>query len=256
MSLNLSEYIRPQAHRTYKYTFLSCAEVKLDLGTYLKDVSKEILTSMLFDTFGVQVTDTQYDSLINSRLRLRDTAGGVEITITSKDIKIKVYQGRYKNFEESMLPLLNLAIKGLKAIGTTSVKSVKVEKLNIWPVVDASDLPCLDAEILSRYKEAIFSGPMLDQSSEGDGRMGEIVFTDKDFKLTLTYLLQEAGDKESEELGRVALKSVCFTLSENIVVDDIEARAVEGNQILFNAYHWAVSESVIKSMRTTTISQS
>lgn len=230
-------------HRIYKKTFLHSVTVKIN-HSEVKDW--ELYTAALKNLFktkyNVEIEEGKFGLLKFKSINVKSAKSKFNIKINSDFIQIKIDGTAYESFSKSLMIHCSNFIS-LLADSDIKIQKISVEKLNVWPVKlnNPSDLSAPLNEIFSKSVNSLLP----DDFSQNNLKVTtEISFNGSQnsdlYLVSSGWLIDEEDSKN------------CFLIldTEAICNSPVEPENKLNymNQVLFNLYHWSVSDKIIKLM--------
>lgn len=229
-------------HHTYGLTFLESVVIKLryDGGNGSYDSFKRFVEG----SFGAKVSIERYNLINVDPVRLKNADRSVIIKLLSGGMEICISGGGYRNYNESARPVLSLFERYLMEIGA-SVTQLSVEMIDVWPftvdrVVD-----------IKAAAKVFFSSSILKEI--GYDNLLEI--PGKEFKdeknndlVIVKYGFIRGEQDNPHQPDRLILDSIALH-DDGFLPSSLTQIAKRLNDLLYDAFHWAVSQEVLNVMR-------
>ena len=228
---------------TYTKTFLAETSVKMFFAE--SSFTEEVAKRLFRDSFGIELSAENYKQLTLTKLKISDKDNGVYISFAKESIKIRVDQAHYSNFKLSMEPILTNLVKGLPS--GFEFSGLKVKKINVWPVISPPD----SKNIKSRDEWFVLKRSVLSSEFGEKNKISELESLAEFYnppygKVRLNSFLVIPDNEEM--VGGIMLISN-YNLFVDIKASGIISETERMNNVLYDAYHWAVSQNVIDSMK-------
>ncbi len=242
-------------HRIYKNTFLQNTLVEMQYESIKSRLSaKEVFCDFQsFASKNLGIDDIKEDEgLTEKGIIISSDEIDTKFYIYDNKLIIKIGRKNYSSFQESVIPYIKIAEDFLQSVAKLEViNSLEIRKINIWPynILDQNTLTeTLMSKIFS--KELLENGNFKSQSPENRNVtqwMKEKIFNWEDILLKLKYGFIAKDEQHDKE--RIILDSTAES-SHKATIDNGEMRALleKLNTILFDAYHWSVTDEIIQIM--------
>lgn len=236
--------------KVYKRTFLQQVDVRLEYPV----IGKDELTSALVEAAGAFFKkhfqlDSKDRSLIERELFLKDDEQQLALLFSPAASMLSVGYKNYNTFYESVLPhLYPVKEYVLNVLGKTDVRAY-LRKVNVFSIENHSEE---DQEKRDRlFLQNVFSSDFLNteyskSNAVIDGENTELYirsFQIDDVSLELrTYFLHPDSGVSSIFFDSI----VCFDAGAS----NLDVLLEKSNNILYDVYHWSVSEGIIDIMNS------
>lgn len=224
-------------HKRYNLTFLS--SVKLVVAYRGENENFEGFRDFFKSFFKIDVTKQQYDIKNADALRIRSSESEEKYKFSRNFAEVIIDGNSYIDFETSLRPFAS-ALQGFLMSISAVVLNLKLEKVNLWPA------PSKDGFSRDQLMKAIFSDNILSNTSENDDALHikEFNLTKSDMGVSVVVKYGVVSDPDS---STVILDTICDQ-AVGTVADEVVKTLLKMNQLLFDAYHWAVNDEVIEVM--------
>jgi hypothetical protein len=155
----------------------------------------------------------------------------------------------YHSFVDNVIPQLFRLKKFLKEVYHKDyISSMTVAKVNVWPFKLTQGNPSVNpADVFNLiFKEDFNPSDLSELKEKGQNEISLKTFNWEEGKQTATAKGCFFPQDEKGELA-IELETVA-NLQDNIKLDDIEYVATSLNDVLYQLYHWCVSDQVIDIM--------
>lgn len=226
---------------TYKVTFLQSVFLKMEYDPRKETSSK--FAHFFKDTFGIDIDVRQYNVKNTDAIRLRAANGSLRFKISNDTIEFIISGESYINFEKSLRPYIEKIANYLSDI-QSSINNLSIEKINIWPLINGNvDDP-------DDFINVIISSNLRDTQENNKKEISFIEYSDPQFQdsLLIRFGYIPFTAQRKEQPSRIILDTLCKHDSV-ISPENLIPAAIRLNDILYSAYHWSVTENVIKSMK-------
>lgn len=169
--------------------------------------------------------------------------------LSRADLSIK--REAYRSFEE-IKPLLNMLFGFLQTLGLQNITAIAFSKYNELEYETKDGVTVADVMVDVFSKELLKSMTKRDIATQKDLSRWEKVVQAKGNDETDSLFTIEYGFKKIPvEKGRssLTLKTIIESRSGNVTTTDLFDLMVYYNQILDNAFHWCVTDQILKAMR-------
>lgn len=237
------DYIERQV---YPKTFLK--DVRLEaqfVPVEFKSVDRSLL-SAIFGTFQNAYINPE---TLPDGIRVLTADESVVLEYTLHSISIQIREKAYKSFENMLEPLAT-AISYLEALGVDELKSVTVSKFNELKYRNSDGRYSLLQIMESAFKKHLLDEICLDSNGLPGLTRWERSIQKEDLEDTQTRFYIECGfvKKDTENLeGSLTLKTIIKSATP-VKLSNLKEKSLVYNQILDNAFHWCVSDSIIRIM--------
>ncbi|MCM1450448.1 MAG: hypothetical protein NC082_08900 [Clostridiales bacterium] len=191
--------------------------------------------------FKLDLSEIQYQRLLDTKLKVRNNDGGIEYEFASESIKITISQDYYSTFEKSMMPVLSKLVVYYSQWFDTCDR-IELKYVDLWSVPNIS----LTIDQLKSLKNALFTSELRDRSQREDDNIDYWEFNWDDCYLKIKFGYGSGGDTQSRQ--GIALESRCG-IHGDIPSKSIIERTRQLNSTLYDAFIWSVSAEVINAMR-------
>lgn len=243
-------------HKTYPRTFLTKVLVGISYDideSVLNDGSlQDRLRSFLRENFNL---DMGQINLAEKSVKVENDGKKVAYLFSRDSAAFVVNGTSYESFHDTVFPYISaLNIFSRDVIGAKSITSQMIRKMNVFSLEDVSESG--NAE-LAETKNQILSHEFLKSESApldaGSAKVGVekmLSWKDQEITVSVRYLHREPVERKIQHLLDL---EVVREPAIPISLIDVESEESwnQVNQILFNALHWCVSDSVIKLMSNT-----
>ena len=236
--------------KVYKRTFLQQVDVRLEYPI----LKKEELTSELVgavDLFFKNHFQLEQNDIPLSEIFLKDDELQLALSFTPIASMLSVGYKNYSTFDDSVLSYLDPLKKYVfNVLGKRDVKAY-LRKVNVFSFENQTELPQEKQERL--FLQNVISSALLNfEESKSrvnldgeDTEMSVRNFKTNDFTLEIrTYFLHRENGLTSLFLDSI----VNFNAESSNLEDSLKA----ANLLLYDSYHWAVSEGIINIMNNDT----
>lgn len=240
-------------HHIYKNTFLQNTLVEMQYESIksrlsTKDVFRDF-QSFASEFLGIKVEEDE--GLTEGGVVISSKEAATDFYITDKQLIIKVGRTNYKTFQESVIPYTEIAEEFIKSVARLEeIKFLGIRKINIWPYSNTSNKRTLTEALMGKIfsKDLLAGGNFKSQAPENQNItqwMKEKTFDWEDIYLKIQYGFV-AKDEQQE---RIILDSTA-EISRLIKIDSSQAKEVykKLNAMLFDAYHWSITNEIIQMM--------
>lgn len=165
----------------------------------------------------------------------------------SKDYAlVRVGRKNYQAFATSVMPYLFLLKAYVKEVlARDAIKSLKVRKINLWPYDQVqSQKPLGDEDILKTFLSDELRKIKSDDKDSDGHVLNMCHFDQRETSLDIKYGIVKTNDVPAVVLDSTATSEQ--TQPTNL--GEVESKLDELNNILYDAYHWSVTENVIRWM--------
>ena len=245
-------------HKVYKNTFLQCVYVILEYScksdNFFDDAFYDRLERYITEQFPGMDFDANKARHSKGNLGLENKKEGLRFELHNGRIIVIVDKRRYRSFVDSVIPLIYRLVVYLKeVIKVDSLNKVIEKKINLWladqnkPEEKEFNFNYLEDLILSDNIKSD-KGNRVDRNADEHGQ--QLVWKNE-------WTKDEVGGKINLMVSRVHIannsKRGCLVLDSdvcdmNVSTDNLPKTLMDANGILYDVYHWAVSERVIKMM--------
>lgn len=225
----------------FKGTFLNEVSFKLTMPHNSACVSFENMKLLFKDMFKLDLSEIQYQRLLDTKLKVRNNDGGIEYEFASESIKITISQDYYSTFEKSMMPVLSKLVVYYSQWFDTCDR-IELKYVDLWSVPNIS----LTIDQLKSLKNALFTSELRDRSQREDDNIDYWEFNWDDCYLKIKFGYGSRGYTQSRQ--GIALESRCG-INGDIPSTSIIERTRQLNSTLYDAFIWSVSAEVINAMR-------
>lgn len=235
----MSTYPFPHIERSgsYKITFLE--SVKLHVA-YECDKENYANFKKFFEDFTcLSLDEKRYETKKISAMRLTGDNGAFTLKFAKSSIDFSINGQAYVGFESNFEVFLRKFSSFLEAIGSDA-KEISIEKINLWPM-------CLDGiEVnINEFKDLVFSKEIRDIRCDDTG-IG--IKESKDPENGWALLLKYGVAERSDSVLTLILDTKCIK-TVNVLPPYLIEEMSNLNQILYDVYHWSVTQDVINVMK-------
>lgn len=229
-----------ECHKSYEITFLESVIAKLTFNG--EGGSYDILSRYLDRSFGAEISKEKYDLLNADPIRLSNGQRSMAVKIYRNAIELFISGKAYTNFQESVAQYIISFAGYLTDIGSV-VNQLSLEMIDVWPFqnnvpIDMSiAIPAFFSEGFIRrigFNPNAFSSKEFRDDSSGD------------FVVVKYGCVNEQPDNPSRP-KRLILDTMALTES-TLEPEQLLDAASRLNNALYDVFHWAVSDNVIKAM--------
>lgn len=222
--------------RSFKITFLESVKLKVVYDPEMEDYAKfkdffEGYTSLSLDK-------DRYETKKISSLRIVAEDGVTTLKFAKNFVEFSISGHSYTGFETNYKTFLEKLSLFLSSINS-SASEISIEKINIWPMDIESGITDI-----KEVKDVIFSEEVQGIACDGNG-IGIKEFKDSQNKVALLLKYGVLEQKDSELV--LILDTKCVNLEE-IQANKLLPEMGNLNQLLYDAYNWAVTEEVLDAM--------
>ena len=240
-------------HRIYKNTFLQNTFVEIQYESIkdrlsIKDVFSD-LQHFALESFNINIE--KEEAITENGVVISSQEMAIDFYITNKRLIIKIGRKNYKTFKESVIPYIKIAKTFIESVSKLDkIQSCEIRKINIWPYSNIASKRTLTETLMGKIfsKELLENGNFKSQIPENQNVtqwMNEKVFKGEYSSLKLKYGFIAKDENHDKE--RIILDS-SIEMLQPTDLSDIEDVFNQLNTILFNAYHWSITEQIIQIM--------
>lgn len=169
--------------------------------------------------------------------------------LSRADLSIK--REAYRSFEE-IKPLLSMLLGFLRTLGLQNITAISFSKYNElgYETKDGVTVADVMADVFS--KDLLKSMTKRDVATQKDlSRWEKVVQAKGNDETNSLFTIEYGFRKIPVEKGRssLTLKTIIESKSDNVATRDLLDILIYYNQILDNAFHWCVTDKVLKAMR-------
>lgn len=239
-------------YKVYSKTFLRKVLVGItytvDTDTLRDEKLQDRIGSFLKQRFELDLgpvdLDTQLVNLTNDEL-------GVRYLLSKEYSSFIIDTKDYKSFQESVFPYIsNLTFFARDVLGVRDFKSCFVRKLNVFSLEKTGD----ESEGYENTQSIVFSSSFLETPSEDiDDHSSEY-----EIEKQLSWNSQELSVTTRYKHDQPDIQHIQHLLDIEVVNSPAISQTIERleepdvwkqmNQVLFNAFHWCVSDRIIRVM--------
>lgn len=230
-------------HRTYKNTFLQTARIRI---SYTGDTDDfEPFKTYLHNAFGLSITKELYGLRNSDALRLKAADGKLRAKYTEHTAEYLISGDIYIDFEKSFVPFLDKTQNFLNK-AQKQVLSLSIEKIDIWPIVkgDIQDpsafLNVIISENLRQFRNLVAEDSIYFTEFYDEENQDSLL-------VRFGFIGADTVDIPNKQPARIILDTLCKH-DEQFNADSLLSLARKMNNVLYDAYHWAVSPEVIQIM--------
>lgn len=248
-------------HKIYRNAFLQCVYIIMEYtqkpAAFFNDEYYQKLKKFITGSF-IGVTYDEKEVRKNDAIQLKSDQDGVIIVLDNGRIILIVDRRKYRSFVDSVMPYIYKLMGFLKnVIKVETLLKVTEKKINFWQVAQNNNDQQAKASTTLDYdklEKVVFSKNITDdfESKQQGGtpdKNGQLLKWRKRWKETEATVNISVSiiQKDAEPL------KACLVLDSDYSVKDVSLKdlpnsLIEANDILFDAYHWSVSELVVKIM--------
>lgn len=228
----------------FQYTFLNEVTLKIFPPKELREVDFKEMQHFFKVLFNLDFKDIHREYMLEKRLKVGNQENGVMFEFSQNTIKISIDQNHYSDFKTSMLPILVKFTEAYK-FWFDSFARLELKFVDVWPIDNKIEVTEKNIEDL---EEAVFSYNLRGMAEKVDENFKELRF--KSDELTLSMKYGYYISKNENQNSGVALESKCETKDSQMKADDIREMASRMNDLLYDAFIWAVTPDIIKAMKT------
>lgn len=230
----------------FQSTFLNEVSLKVFLPKNRNEVSYSQAKTFFEDLFRLDFNEIHYQRMIETRLKVGNPAQGVVFEFSRNSVKISVNQQHYNSFGTSMLPLISKFLDCYKKWFDYCDK-IELKFVDVWPLADKKNLT--KAELTS-LEDAIFSSALRSESERLDENFKSVSYKDMEYSLVLKYGYYIPAPDDVNANSGIALESKCeLNNGKTIPNKEIVSVAKELNCILYDAFIWSVTPTILEAMR-------
>ncbi|MCQ2360942.1 MAG: TIGR04255 family protein [Paludibacteraceae bacterium] len=238
--------------REYKNTFLQNVLVEIDFKEWnlidREDVSRKWNEFVVSNFNNSNETNLSVD-LLEKPIRVSRKDGFCSFFFSRSVVSAVVGAKDYRTFVDSVIPQIYKLSKFLTdVISINEVTRLSLRKINIWQFKSKDTSPIQSEEV----RKILFSNALitheesevLNEEERNIGDMHKYEWEDGDKKaIVKTFFI---SPKQTGVFAQILDSELQMTKS--IQIDQVQDNFIELNNILYNLYHWCVSESVIDIM--------
>ncbi len=228
--------------KKFQFTFLNEVAVKFIFTTGDKPVSYDTARRFFKELFNLDFKETHYESMLNTRLKVRNEGMGFMFEFSKDTVKISIDQDHYSTFQTSMLSILKTFLNSYKLLFDRCEK-LELKYVDVWPFADNSHASDADIKAL---EDAVFSNSLRETSSEMDDNFRGFKCDNEEFSIVLKYGYYLPKNKNLN--SGMALESRCELLHDEIKIDRILDVVQKMNNLLYDSFIWAVTPAIIEAM--------
>lgn len=228
-------------HKTYKVTFLQSVILKMEYD--YSNESFEKFAQFFNEVFKLQLIEQQFNVKNTDAIRLRSDNHAYRVKFSKNTIEFIINGDSYVNYEKSLLPFINKVSKYLEQI-KGNILNISIEKIDIWPLAKGKiDSP--EDFINTIISENLRNAPDLVSGDEAF-----VEYTDKDSgdSLLIRFGFIPFVEEQNDQPARIVLDTLCNHDNDSIAPSVLSGITKRLNDILYDAYHWSVTEDVIDIM--------
>lgn len=236
-----------QEHQTYKNTFLQNVMISIRFAEKEDDFFDRNFETKLCDylktMFGFDKGLKKVD-FVKQGFTLTSKSSDVMLSFQNGLIEAKIGCNSYTGFINAFSPFFTRFKFFLKNVmDTCELDHIKERKVNIWQFEnkDKIDYKQVAQMVFSRNLNSKESNSDIDSETESLIKKKirwEFDYKDKSYKA----LVRTGFLNVKENFYHLVLDSIVVKDDKTIKVDDMDEEYIKINDILFDAYHWAVSE--------------
>lgn len=233
-------------HKVFPLTFLYRVSFALSFSK-MEAKSYELLGNFIKDNLGVNFTAERINDLTNRPLFIGNEDQTVKWEITEDYLGIKVMQEAYRSFNESLLPLIRIVAE-LVDVLQLKVKKVVLEKVNLIPVTLTSynEMGENAVSVFSEKLLRVWNGKYF---ANDDNSLLYLSKEAKGEKLELECVsgfISKGGVEEDQPSRYILDLTSRYDVKDS--VDNLEAVAIEMNNLIFSKFTDAVTYELIQRM--------
>lgn len=241
-------------HKKYYNTFLDNTAVSLIAPTWDRHVPDEFFAKFpAFVERNYQIKASAQQFIESHELNVENEEEAVTYVFKPDKATLRVGRKTYDTFYTAVMPrLLPLKEFVFGVMGLCTIENLLVRKLNIFPIsADSPEEVLQNAENIYRY---MYKGGLVEIAEEQNIpqnapwilSLRKAILSDANSEVTIRIALAKA---KGENLYNVILdSSVRYYKLMKIEEGSIDRRLRFLNDLLFDAFHWCVSDSIVELM--------
>ena len=228
----------------FEYTFLNEVALKVFPYKELSEVNMGSIQTFFKQLFNLDFRDVHRRSMLDSRLKVGNHNSGVMFEFSKDSIQISIAQDYYNDFKLSMLPILKNFVEAYTH-WFDSCKGIQLKFVDVWPLAEENHI---DDDLLMTLEEAIFSSRLRNMAEKIDENFKG--FNAENDRLSVKMKFGYYISQNASQSSGVALESRCELIKPNLAVGEICGVASEMNDVLYDAFIWAVTTDITDAMKT------
>lgn len=236
-------HIAEKDKEVFDFTFLNEVALKIVLPVEEEFVSFERASRLFKELFKLPFNQENYEAICKKRQKVGNSDDSVMFEFSRKEVKISIYQSKYRSFNESMMPLLESFVNEYKK-WYNYCDDVQLKFVDVWPFSDIKDVTQKKIEDL---ENAVFTTALRSSSEKLSDNLKGLKCRDDNFEVDIKF--GSYVPEDSSQNSGVALESRIELIRKHLNCQDIISKALEMNNVLYDAFRWAVTDNVINAMR-------
>lgn len=232
-----------QNKHTYKVTFLESVVVRVEYSDIHE--TADVFSKFMEQEFGIEMDQARFTLKNNDCYTIKDSASSKKIKFSKRLIEIRMDGADYVNFRQSILPEFE-KVKDYLAGINSEAGYMAIEMIDIWPTQVGGKI---DEET---FRRVVFSKELLSGSItlKEDLSFADFINQEQNDILTIRHGFIPYDDKFIDQPARLVLDTICRHEGA-LKPSELISTAVRLNDVLYAAYHWSVTDDVIKVMKPT-----
>lgn len=230
-------------HKTYKITFLQSVIIKMEYDSSNETFQK--FSDFFSDVFKLPLTEQEFNLKNTDAIRLRSENKAYRVKFSKNCIEFVINGDAYVNFNTSALPFIRQFSDYLE-ITNSVVTDISIEKIDIWPLANG-EIPSP-----SEFLNTVISENLRNSSEHISDDEAIVEYRDSDNGESLLIrfcFIPFKADIEGQP-PRIVLDTLCSHENESIEPSLLAGIAKRLNDILYDAYHWSVTDEVVEIMNS------
>lgn len=249
-------FSKQSQHKIYKNTFLQCVYLFVEYPKKESVFFNDGYYERLKEYFSNHFPGTSYDEEKARRsdlIKLESRSDGVAITLKNGLLMVMVDKRRYRSFVDNVLPLIFRTEALLREVlQVDSLKQAMLKKINFWlanqntPANSSFDYAKLEKLVLSANILSDTSSRVTETTDQnGQQMVWKKTFEGKDGK-QVHVIISHVQPSNAPAKGCLVLDSDVTLPS--VSTNDLQKQLLEANDLLYDAFHWTVSDQVLSFM--------
>ena len=243
---------KSEKYRQYQNTFLQRVTIGFDFRPTTVETSElnALFNDYLQSFFGV----TTNDDLNSGTFNVTRKDMNQSFDFSNRYAVISLNGSSYVGFSDTAIPqIFKLRNFFKKVVKAESITKTGIRKLNVFNI-KVNDTASIDVEpimkaLLSTDLITALSTENLSDEEKAIPGMHKCVFTSGDNTITIRVVLLPPS-KANDSFHHLLLDTLGeLQPAEGIKVDDVADRLMDFNKVIYDCYHWCVSDSVKQVMQ-------
>lgn len=194
----------------------------------------------------------------NNTLKIVNSHEGIVLILNNGRVLLIIDRNKYRSFVDSVVPwIYRVSIFLRDVVKVDSLNAIVEKKVNFWQVAHKSNEPQKQGAQKFSYvnlEKAVLSNNII---NDNEHRQQNSIPDKNGQALKWLNTWEDNGRKVVMGVSLIHKDTTphngCLVLDteyscKNVRLDELQTRLMEANDTLFDAYHWAVNDTVIRIM--------